>query len=214
MLTQGFNLLHLSLPKWFPLFILASVYWSLQCLISALTQEGDGGHFFRLTCSVVLWGGRNTANKYHWRVWGVFAVFQLHWVCSCSQCVYFHGLHFSGSRLLCRELSDVGPGLHALPRSKPLRFRFLGTTQRHSRLGLRFVPFPGPSSSGDQVLGECSRPQLEPATYRLLRPFRSVFWVYNRRAFSGVPYVSSGELMSGCDPPGRCRLSRIPRSLG
>ena len=35
---QSFNLLHLSLPKQFPLFILASVCWSLQCLISALTQ--------------------------------------------------------------------------------------------------------------------------------------------------------------------------------
>ena len=58
-------------------------------------------------------------------------------------------------------------------------------------LGLRFLPFPGPSSSGDQVLGECSRPQLEPATYRLLRPFRSVFWVYNRRAFSGVSLLGS-----------------------
>ena len=32
------------------------------------------------------------------------------------------------------ELSEVGPGLHALPRSKPLRFRFSGTPQRH-RLG-------------------------------------------------------------------------------
>ena len=32
------------------------------------------------------------------------------------------------------ELSKVGPGLHALPRSKPLRFRFSGTRQRH-RLG-------------------------------------------------------------------------------
>ena len=32
------------------------------------------------------------------------------------------------------ELSKEGPGLHALPRSKPLRFRFSGTTQRH-RLG-------------------------------------------------------------------------------
>ena len=47
-------------------FILASsVCKSLQCLISALTQGGEGGHLFRLTCSVVLWGGRNTANKYH-----------------------------------------------------------------------------------------------------------------------------------------------------
>ena len=47
-----------------------------------------------------------------------------------SGCVCFHGLHFSGSRLLCRELSAAGPGLHALPRSKPLRFRFLDTPQR------------------------------------------------------------------------------------
>ena len=32
-----------------------------------------------------------------------------------------HGTHRSGSRLLCRELSEAGPGLHAPPRSKPLR---------------------------------------------------------------------------------------------
>ena len=32
------------------------------------------------------------------------------------------------------ELSEAGPGLRALPRSKPLRFRFSGTPQRH-RLG-------------------------------------------------------------------------------
>ena len=33
-----------------------------------------------------------------------------------------------------RALSEAAPGLHALPRSKPLRFRFSGTPQRH-RLG-------------------------------------------------------------------------------
>ena len=61
---QGFNLSHLSLPRRFPLFVLASsVCWSLRCLIATLTQGGGGGHFLRLTCSVVLWGGRNTANK-------------------------------------------------------------------------------------------------------------------------------------------------------
>ena len=36
--------------------------------------------------------------------------------------------------------------------------------------GLYFVPFPGPSSSGDQVLGECSRPQLGAVAYRLPHP--------------------------------------------
>ena len=124
--------MHLSLPRWFPLFILASsVCWSLQCLISALTQGGEGGHFFMLTCSVVLWGGRNTANKYPWHMWGVLTVFQPHWVCPHSRHVCFPSLYCSGSRLLCQELSEAGPGLHAIPRSKPLRFRFSGTPQRH-----------------------------------------------------------------------------------
>ena len=125
--------MHLSLPKWFPLFISASsLCWPLQCLISALTQGGDP--FFRLTCSVVLWGGRNTANKYHWPVWGVCAVSRPHWVCPCSWRVCFPSLQCSGSRLLCQELSEVGPGLHARPRSKPLRFRFSGTSQRRTVL--------------------------------------------------------------------------------
>ena len=39
------------------------------------------------------------------------------------------------------ELSKAGPGLHALPRSKPLRFRFSGTPQRH-RLGWASVLCP------------------------------------------------------------------------
>ena len=112
------------------------------------TRWGVVVTFFRLTCSVVLWGGRNTANKYHWHVWGVLAVSRPHWVCPRSQQVCFHGLHFSGSRLLCQNclrraldcvhfpgLSRSGSGsqvLHkstdwvgsafcALPRSKQLR---------------------------------------------------------------------------------------------
>ena len=49
------------------LCLTSSICWSLQCLISALTQSGgSGGHFFfflRCTCSVALWGGRDAANK-------------------------------------------------------------------------------------------------------------------------------------------------------
>ena len=121
--------MHLLLPRRFPLFVLASsVCWSLQCLISALTQGGGGDHFFRLICSVMLWGWRNTANKYHWRV---LAVARPHWVCPCSWRVCFPCIHCLGSGLLCWELSEAGPKLYALLRSKPLRFRFLGTPQRH-----------------------------------------------------------------------------------
>ena len=49
------------------------------------------------------------------------------WVCPRSQRVCFPSLHCSSSRLLCWELSEASPGLYALPRSKPLRFRYLGT---------------------------------------------------------------------------------------
>ena len=130
-------------------------------------------NFFRLTCSLMLWGGRNTANKYHWHLWGVLSVSRPHWVCPCSRCVCFPSLHCSGSKLLCWELSEVGPGLHALPRSKPLRFRFSGTPQRHRLswaciLCPHFVPLPGPSSSGDQVFGERGHCNLLPPPSLLL----------------------------------------------
>ena len=81
-------------------------------------------------------------------------------------------------------------------------------------VGLCFVPFPGPSSSGDQVFGRRSHPQVGGPSYRLPCPSCSVFGVYSGHTFSGVPWVSSGELISGCNPPGRCQPSRIPRSLG
>ena len=124
------------------MFILASsVSKSLQCLISTLTQVGKVGHLVRLTCLVVLWGGRNTANKDHWCVWGVLAVYGPHWVCPISQRVCFPSLHCSGSRLLFRETLQAGPGFHALPKSKLLRFRFLGTPQKH-RLGWACILCP------------------------------------------------------------------------
>ena len=55
------------------------------------------------------------------------------------------------------ELSKVGPGLRVLPGSQ---VQVLGySTKAQTRSGRRFVPFPGPSSSGDQVLGQCTLPR-------------------------------------------------------
>ena len=76
------------------------------------------------------------------------------------------------------------------------------------------VHFPGLSHSGGQVLGECTLPRWASESYHLPRPSRWVSWVCSGSAFSGVPCVSSGELISGCDPPGGCQLSRIPGRLG
>ena len=105
-----------------------SVCKSFQCLISTLTQGGEGGHLFRLTCSVVLWGGRNTANKYDWHVWRVLAICGPPWVCPSSR-------------------------WHVLPRSTLLRLQV--SLQEHCpKQVLRFMHFPGLScsGSGSQVL--------------------------------------------------------------
>ena len=65
----------------------------------------------------------------------------------CLQClspagpVPAHGAHHSGSRLLCWEPSEAGPGLHAPPLSKPLKLRHSRSPQRR-RLGWACVLCP------------------------------------------------------------------------
>ena len=74
--------------------------------------------------------------------------------------------HCSGSRLLCRELSEAGPGLHAPPRSKPLRSRHSGSPQRR-RLSWACVLCPSQVRAA-QVFGERGRCDLSPLPLLLL----------------------------------------------
>ena len=157
-------------------------------------------------------GGRNTANDYHWRVWGVLAVSQPHWVCPHSPRVCFPSLCCLGSRLLCSSLKQawvVCPSQVSAAQVQVLRY----STKAQTQLGLHFVPFPGLSSSGDQVLGEHTLPRCG-ASNHLLCPSHLVSSMCSGSAISDVPCVSSGELISGCDPPGGCQPSRIPGRLG
>ena len=133
---------------------------------------------FRLTCSVVLWGGRDAANKLHWCV---LAVSQPHWVCPHSWHVCFPCLHCLASRLLCHELSEASPGLYALPRSQPLSFRYSGSPQR-CRLGWACVLCPSQIQAAQVTRCLVS---MVAATFCLPHPCRLVFWVYNQRTFSG-----------------------------
>ena len=94
--------------------------------------------------------------------------------------------------------------MYALPRSKPLRFRFLGTPQR-CRLGWTYVLHLSQVRAAQVT--RCLPSAVTPSWRCILLPplsLHSVFWVYNGRAFSGVLGVSSGELISGCNPPGGC----------
>ena len=196
------------------MFILvSSVCKSLQCLNFTLTQGGEGGHLFRLTCSAVLWGERNTTNN----VTGMCG--------ECSQCM--DHTRFAPAYRECAfpvysaqapgcsagELSKVGPGLHALSRSKLIKFRLSGTPQWH-RLIWAFVLCPS-QIQGVQA-NSClanTLSQVCGSSYHLSGPSCSVSWVYCKNTVSGVPCVSSGGLMSGCDPPGICQPSRIPGRL-
>ena len=127
-----------------------SVCKSFQCLIFTLTQGGEGGHLFRLTCSAVLWGRKNTAKKKK----SLACVGSAHsvWItlglppitaCVLSQStllrlqvalqgncpkralgfMHFPGLSRSGSgsQVLHKGTDSVGPVFCALPRSEELR---------------------------------------------------------------------------------------------
>ena len=138
-----------------PSVLASSVCWSLQCLISALTQGGRWWTLFlgSLVQSCCGEGGTLQTNNT-----GV-----------CSQCLSHtgpapaQGAHSSGSRLLHQEPSEAGPGLHAPPRSKPFRFRHSGSPQRR-RLGGACVLCPS------QVrIAQCLASAVA-ATYRLPVP--------------------------------------------
>ena len=104
-------------------------------------------------------------------------------------CVHFPGRSCSGSgsRVLQKGTYLVGPAFCALPRSEQLRQ-------------------PGAWRVYSPQVGRCilSPPWSWPLSFPVL----------SGSTVSGVPCVSSGELISGCDPPGGCQPSRIPGRLG
>ena len=153
-------------------------------------------------CSVVLWRGRGTEDKCHWRVWGALSVFWPHWVYPRSQNVFFPHLHCSGSRLLYREwalccvyfpgLSCSGSGFWVLHKDADW-------------VGPVFCAFPGRSNSGSQELDEHTLPgtgclitSAVPASgFVLVQCAFCLFW----------------EADFCCAPAGRCQPSRISGRL-
>ena len=159
---------------------------------------------FRFARSVVLWGGRGTADKYHWPVWGALAVFRPHWVCPPLRACMLPHLHCSGSRLLYR-----GRALSCVHFPGPSRSGSVSQVlpKGTGSVGPVFCSVPSPSSSGSQelekhTLTRCSVP------YPLHGPCLSF-----HACRLGVPCVSSGELVSSHNPPSRCQPFRISGSL-
>ena len=93
----------------------------------------------------------------------------------------------SGSWALHKGTDSVGRVFDALPRSEQLR-RPGGWPAHCPRWARHLNHLPGPGYL--------------------------VSWVHRKSAVSGVLCISSGELISGCSPPGRCQLPRIPGRCG
>ena len=111
-------------------------------------------------------------------------------------------------------VSKTGPGLCALPRSKPLRFRLSSTPQRH-RLGWACILCPSQIQRAQVTRCLASElSQVDCASYHLPGPSFSLSWVHSESALSGVPFVFSSELISDCNLPGGCQPSRIPGRPG
>ena len=108
------------------------------------------------------------------------------------------------------ELSKVGPGLCALPGSKLLRFRYLGTPQRH-RLSWACILCPSQvrASQATRCLASTFS-QLGGASYHLPGPSPCFLGALQE---CHLRCVSSGELISDCNPSGTCQPSRIPEDL-
>ena len=104
----------------------------------------------------------------------------LQWNClkRAMGCVHFSGLSHSGSgsRVLHKGADSVGPAFCALHRSEQLRQP--GAWRAHS----------------SQVQCILSLPRSQPLDFR----------GGSGCVLSGVPCISSGELISGCNPPGGC----------
>ena len=169
---------------------MASVCWSLQCLISALTQAGGGGLLFSFPWSVVLQGGRGTADKSQWRVWGALTVFWPYWVCPHSRVCAFpiYTSQAPGCSIWSGPCIACGPSFRVVHKSA-------------DSVVPAFCAFPGPSSSGSQQLDGRTLPGC---AFSPLSVPASVSTCASRVS---APY--SQELASSSDPPGRCRPSKI-----
>ena len=172
-----------------PFAYLASVCWSLQCLISALTQVGRGGLLFRFASSVLLQGRRDPADRYCC-VWVALTVFRPHCVCPRSR-VYV--LSMSILLRLLAALYGACPALYVV-------LVFVYSTKEWTWLRLRSVPSPSRAAQAARSL----MGTLSPGVVHLLPP--AVPACFHPRQ-SGACALCLAATQGGCQP------SRISGSL-
>ena len=117
----------------------------------------------------------------------MLAVLQPHWAYPAhGTCTFPAHTAQALSRLLPREPSEAGPGLHAPPRSKPLRFRHSGSPQR-CRLGWACILCPSQIQAA-QVMG-------------CLVSTATVTYCLTATQFSGCTTGASSQVDGDCPEP-------------
>ena len=142
-------------------------------------------------------------------VWTILCLPQLTVVCA------FPVYNAQAPGCSARDLSEAGPGFHALPRSKLHRFRFRVLHKGTNGLSWACVLCPSQVQAAQAtrcLVSALSQVGCASESPPLSQPLS--FPVHRKSTISGVPCVSSGDLVSGCDPPGRCQPSRIPGRHG
>ena len=121
--------------------------------------------------------------------------------------VSFLDLHCSGSRLLCRGTVQSGPCILCTSQVQVLRY-----STKADSVGRAFCALPRSEQLRRPGAWRLHCPRW--SFNHLPGPGRSVSWVHRESTISGVPLVTSRELISGYNPPGRHQPSRIPGSRG
>ena len=152
---------------------------------------------FRFAYSVVLWGGRCAADRYHGCVGGALTVFWPHSVCPHSRVCAFPVYTAQAPR--CSIWSEpciaCGSSFQVFHKSA-------------DSVGPAFCAFPARAAQAARSLTGA----LSPAAVHLL-PSAVPASVSMRADRVYAPCVYSRELASSHNPPGRCRPSGISRRL-
>ena len=156
-----------------PSVIASSVFWSFQCLILALTQRGRWWTLFFFLFVFFFLGSLVQS------CCGEGGMLQTNNTGVCSQCLSHTGpapthgacsLPAHTTQVLGCSARNPWPALGCL-HLPGLSRSGSGTRvglRGQTRLGLRFVPFPGLSSSGDEVFGERGCCDLSPPCHSVI----------------------------------------------
>ena len=161
----------------------------------------------------MLWRGRDTENNTA-GMCGECSWWMYHIGFATSQgSLYFLGPHCSGSRLLSKGTVSCGPCISCTSQVKVTQV--LGCSAgAQIQMGCVFCAFPRSNLLWQPGAWQTHCPRWTVHLIHLPSPGHLVSQVHCKSTVPGVLCISSGELISDCDTPGRYKPSGIPGRHG